>query len=71
VAGGGALAADQRSDGDAGRGGWRASDRTWAEEEFLATIRRGRLERAAQVLPRLERDRLVALLSGEVKAGMI
>lgn len=43
----------------------------WAEEEFLATIRRGRMARAAQMLPHLDRDRLVALLRGEVKAGMI
>ncbi len=43
----------------------------WAEEEFLATIRRGRLDRAAFVLPHLDRGRLVALLRGEVKAGMI
>jgi hypothetical protein len=43
----------------------------WAEEEFLACIRRGRMERAAFVLPHLDRDRLVALLRGEVKVEMI
>ena len=34
----------------------------WAEEEFLAYIRRGRMDRAAFVLPHLDRGRLVALL---------
>jgi ubiquinone/menaquinone biosynthesis C-methylase UbiE len=43
----------------------------WAEEEFLAYIRRGRLERAAFMLPHLDRDRVLALLRGEVKSGMI
>ena len=43
----------------------------WAEEEWLANIRRGRLERAAQILPYLDRGRLLALLRAEVKAGMI
>jgi SAM-dependent methyltransferase len=44
---------------------------TWPEEEFLAYIRRGRLERAAQILPHLDRDRLMALLRGAVKPGTI
>ncbi len=43
----------------------------WAEEEFLATIRRGRLKRAAFVLPHLDRGRLVSLLRSEVRPGMI
>lgn len=43
----------------------------WAEEEFLAYVRRGRLERAAYALPYLERGRLLALLRGEVKPGTI
>lgn len=43
----------------------------WPEEEFLAAIRRGRLERAAAVLPHLDHARLLCLLRGEVKAGML
>lgn len=43
----------------------------WAEEEFLAYIRRGRLERAAFVLPYLDRGRLAVLLRGEIKTGMV
>lgn len=44
---------------------------SWAEEEWLASIRRGRLERAAQILPHLDRSRLLTLLRGEIRAGMI
>lgn len=43
----------------------------WAEEEWLANIRRGRLDRAARILPHLDRSRLLALLRGEIRAGMI
>ena len=38
---------------------------SWLEEETLAYIRRGRLERAAQCLARCDQDRLLALLHGE------
>jgi hypothetical protein len=44
---------------------------TWAKEDFLATIRRGRLDRAAFMLSHLYRSRLVALLRGEVTTGTI
>lgn len=37
----------------------------WLEEETLANIRRGRLERAALCLPHCSRERLLALLHGE------
>jgi S-adenosylmethionine-dependent methyltransferase len=38
---------------------------SWLEEETLAYIRRGRLERAAQCLPHCNQARLLALLRGE------
>lgn len=38
---------------------------SWLEEEALAYIRRGRLDRAALCLPRCDRERLMALLHGE------
>ncbi len=38
---------------------------SWLEEETLAYIRRGRLERAAQCLPHCDKERLLALLRGE------
>lgn len=38
---------------------------SWLEEETLAYVRRGRLERAAMCLPFCNRDRLLALLRGE------
>ncbi len=44
---------------------------SWLEEETLAYIRRGRLERAALCLPHCDRDRLLALLRGERKAGVL
>lgn len=43
----------------------------WAEEEFLAYIRRGRLERAAAILPHLDPQRLLQLLRGQPVAGMV
>ena len=44
---------------------------SWLEEEALAYIRRGRLDRAALCLPQCDRERLLALLHGEVRAGVI
>jgi ubiquinone/menaquinone biosynthesis C-methylase UbiE len=44
---------------------------SWLEEETLAYIRRGRLERAAQCLSYCDRDRLVSLLRGEQPTGVI
>jgi S-adenosylmethionine-dependent methyltransferase len=44
---------------------------SWLEEEWLATIRRGRLERAALVLPHCDRDRLLALVRGQVKTAVL
>ena len=43
----------------------------WLEEEWLAYIRRGRLDRAALLLPRCDRDRLLALLRGQVKTNVL
>lgn len=43
----------------------------WLEEEVLAYIRRGRLERAALLLPHCNRDRLLALLRGQVKTNVL
>jgi S-adenosylmethionine-dependent methyltransferase len=43
----------------------------WLEEETLAYIRRGRLDRAAFCLRYCDRNRLVALLRGEVKTGAV
>jgi SAM-dependent methyltransferase len=40
---------------------------SWLEEETLAYIRRGRLDRAALCLPCCDRDRLAALLRGGTK----
>ncbi len=38
---------------------------SWLEEETLAYIRRGRLDRAALCLPRCDQERLLALLRGD------
>ncbi|MFW9777180.1 hypothetical protein, partial [Brucella melitensis] len=38
----------------------------WLEEQLLVDLRRGRLERAARYLPLCDRDRLLALLRGQV-----
>lgn len=43
----------------------------WLEEEWLAYIRRGRLERAAVVLPHCDRTRLLALLRGQVRTEVL
>jgi S-adenosylmethionine-dependent methyltransferase len=43
----------------------------WLEEETLAYIRRGRLDRAALMLPRCDHARLLALLRGEVKTPVL
>jgi len=37
---------------------------SWLEDEVLAYVRRGRLDRAALCLPRCNRERLLALLRG-------
>jgi ubiquinone/menaquinone biosynthesis C-methylase UbiE len=44
---------------------------SWLEEETLAYIRRGRLDRAAQCLPHCDQDRLLALLRGEEAVGVL
>ena len=44
---------------------------SWLEEETLAYIRRARLDRATQCLPHCDRDRLLALLRGERKIGVL
>ncbi|HEY64325.1 MAG TPA: methyltransferase domain-containing protein [Caldilineae bacterium] len=44
---------------------------SWLEEETLAYIRRGRLNRAAQCLPHCDHGRLLALLRGERATGVL
>jgi len=44
---------------------------SWLEEEVLAYIRRGRMERAALCLPHCDRDRMLTLLRGERKVGVL
>ena len=44
---------------------------SWLEEETLAYIRRGRLQRAAECLPHCDRGRLLALLRGERAVGVL
>ncbi len=44
---------------------------SWLEEETLAYMRRGRLERAAQCLPYCDRGRLLSLLRGEQATGVL
>jgi hypothetical protein len=44
---------------------------SWLEEETLAYIRRGRLDRAAQCLPHCDHGRLLALLRGEKATGVL
>jgi S-adenosylmethionine-dependent methyltransferase len=44
---------------------------SWLEEETLAYIRRGRLERAAECLPHCDRGHLLALLRGEQAMGVL
>lgn len=43
---------------------------SWLEEETLAYVRRGRLERAAQCLPYCDQNRLLALLRGDVPTAV-
>ena len=43
----------------------------WLEEEALAYVRRGRLERTAQCLPYCDRDRLLSLLRREMPTAVI
>jgi hypothetical protein len=44
---------------------------SWLEEETLAYIRRGRLDRAALCLPYCDTQRLLALIRGEVENGVL
>jgi hypothetical protein len=44
---------------------------SWLEEGTLAYIRRGRMERAAQCLVHCDRDRLLALLRGDLEVGVL
>jgi hypothetical protein len=44
---------------------------SWLEEETLAYIRRGRLDRVAQCLPHCDQGRLLALLRGEQAVGVL
>jgi len=44
---------------------------SWLEEETLAYVRRGRLDRAAQCLPHCDQGRLLALLRGEQDIGVL
>jgi S-adenosylmethionine-dependent methyltransferase len=44
---------------------------SWLEEETLAYIRRGRLDRVAQCLPHCDQSRLLALLRGEQAVGVL
>ena len=44
---------------------------SWLEEETLAYVRRGRLDRAARCLPHCDRDRLLALLRGAQATGVL
>lgn len=44
---------------------------SWLEEETVAYVRRGRLERAAECLPHCNRDRLLSLLQGEQALGVL
>jgi S-adenosylmethionine-dependent methyltransferase len=43
----------------------------WLEEETLANLRRGRLERAALCLPYCKQERLAALLTGQIATNVI
>ncbi len=44
---------------------------SWLEEETLAYIRRGRMDRAALCLARCDQIRLLAILRGEVESGVL
>jgi len=44
---------------------------SWLEEETLAYMRRGRLERAAQCLPHCDQGRLLSLLRGEQATSVL
>ena len=44
---------------------------SWLEEETLACIRRGRLDRAARCLPHCDQRRLIALLRGEKATNVL
>jgi hypothetical protein len=43
----------------------------WLEEETLAYVRRGRLERAGQCLPHCSQDRLMRLLGRETTTNVL
>jgi hypothetical protein len=44
---------------------------SWLEEELLAYIRRGRMQRAARCLEKCDRERLLALLHGEQPTNVL
>lgn len=44
---------------------------SWLEEETLAYIRRGRMNRAAQCLQHCDHTRIISLISGEVRTNVI
>ena len=44
---------------------------SWLEEETLAYIRRGRLQRAALCLPHCDHDRLMRLLRGDLATNVL
>jgi ubiquinone/menaquinone biosynthesis C-methylase UbiE len=44
---------------------------SWLEEEFLAYVRRGRIERAAQCLLKCDQEKLLALLQGRHPVGVL
>lgn len=44
---------------------------SWLEEETLAYIRRGRLDRAGECLKLCDHDRLMSLISGKVRTNVI
>ena len=44
---------------------------SWLEEETLANISRGRMERATQCLPKCDPERLLRLMRGEESCGVL
>jgi hypothetical protein len=44
---------------------------SWLEEETLSYIRRGRMERATQCLPKCDPERLLRLMRGEESCGVL
>ncbi len=43
----------------------------WLEEEWLAYVRRGRMERAALLLPHCDHGRLLGLLRGQIRTNVL